>query len=183
MATSPVQFFPTQPRPSYKIWLPVLCGLMVICFESTPQMGGSTTGKWLTELWPRMLAKWEPATFGLVHHLLRKLGHLTGYGTLGLLLRRAWHSSMRMYLKLMGSRLIFASSTLSVLFTFVVGCLDEWHQSILPGRSSSFRDVLIDTSGAILFNVIFWTVRLVRRRTLLRRQADLRRSTLLVSGI
>jgi VanZ family protein len=173
MATPAVQFLPYQTpqrRPFYHVWFPVLCGLAVICFESPQMMAGSTTGRWLTDLWPRMLAKWEPATYGVVHHLLRKLGHLTGYGTLGMLFRRAWHSSIRIYLHIVGSRVLFAASALSVLGTFLVGCLDEWHQSILPGRSSSFHDVLIDTSGALLFNGIFWTTRYLRRRALQKRQ-------------
>jgi VanZ family protein len=169
MATPAVQFFPYQTtlrRPFYRVWLPVLCGLTVICFESTTVMGGSTTGRWLTSIWPRILGEANSPFFGAVHHFLRKLGHFTGYGTLGLLLRKAWHQSVRIYLKMVGSRLMFAASVLSVFFTFLVGCLDEWHQSILPGRTSTFRDVLIDTSGALLFNAIFWVVRARRRGAL-----------------
>lgn len=152
-------------RPSPKVWIPVLIGLAVIGFESTPMGGGQTTGAFLKDLWPRMLAKWEPSTFGEVHHLMRKLGHFTGYGMLGLLLRKAWHHSVQLYLSIVGSQLMFAASALSVSFTFLVGCLDEWHQSTLPGRSSSGRDVLIDTGGALLFNAIFWVTRYLRRRS------------------
>jgi VanZ family protein len=176
MATPVVQFPPyqTSQRPAFfQVWLPVLCGLAVICCESTQMMGASTTGKWLSDLWPRMLAKWEPMTCDAVNHVLRKLGHITGYGTLGLLLRRAWQSSIRIYLHIVGSRLLFAASALSVLFTFIVGGLDEWHQSMLPGRTSSFHDVLVDTSGALLFNVIFWTTLYLRRRAAQRRQLQL----------
>jgi len=171
MAASPSAVFalypPARPqRLSPKVWIPVLVGLAVICFESTPIMGGDRTGKWLTEIWPAVLAKSDPTAFGLVHHLLRKLGHFTGYGTLGLLLRKAWHQSVRIYLKLVGSPLMFAASALSVVFTFVVGSLDELHQSMLPNRTCTFRDVLIDTSGALIFNAIFWAIRARRRGAL-----------------
>jgi VanZ family protein len=169
MAASPssrVLFLSPQPRLSPKEWVPVLVGLAVICCESTPFMGGDHTGRWLMQIWPRTFAHAAPTAFGWVHHLLRKLGHFTGYGTLGLFMRRAWHHSVRIYLKIVGSRLMFAASALSVFFTFLVGCLDEWHQSMLPNRSSAFHDVLIDTSGALMFNAIFWIIRARHRGTL-----------------
>lgn len=169
MATSPVQFFPRPlpvQRPFYKVWIPVLCGLTLICCESTPVMGGGTTGRWLTDIWPRILGQANTPFFGEVHIFLRKLGHFTGYGTLGLLLHKAWYRSVRFYMQMFGSQLMLAASALSVAFTFLVGSLDEWHQSILPGRTSSCRDVIIDTSGALLFNVVFWLLRARRRRTM-----------------
>jgi VanZ family protein len=171
MATPAVQFFPYQTplqRPSYRIWIPVLIGLSIICCESTPAMGGNETGKWLSEIWPAILGKVDTNFIGTVNQALRKVGHFTGYGILGLFLLKAWHRSVRTYMKMMGGQLIFAGSALSVSFTFLVGSLDEWHQKFMPGRVSSCRDVLIDTSGALLFNLIFWLVRYLRRRSLLR---------------
>jgi VanZ family protein len=170
MATSAVQFFPNQttlPRPFYQVWLPVFCGLTLICFESTPIMGGHETGRWLTDIWPSILGQANTPFFGAVHHFLRKLGHFMGYGTLGFFLLKAWHRSVRSYMRMMGGQLMFAASALSVSFTFLVGSLDEWHQSFMPGRTSTCRDVLIDTSGALLFNAIYWISRYVRRRSLL----------------
>jgi len=160
-ATHPVPFFQSETTslsPLHQVWLPVLCGLTVICFESTAMMGSNNTGRWLTDIWPKSLGPANSPFFGVVHHLLRKLGHFTGYGALSLLLRRAWYHSVRTYLKMIGRRLMFAAFALSVSFTFLVGCLDEWHQSFIPNRTSSGRDVLIDTGGALLFNLIFWFV-------------------------
>lgn len=39
---------------------------------------------------------------------------------------------------------------------------DEWHQSFVPGRSPSLRDVLIDAAGAATALLIMWLLR--RRR-------------------
>jgi VanZ family protein len=167
MATPAIQFIPyqtTSRRPFYfQVWFPVLCGLTLICLESTPMMGGSNTGRLLTSIWPKILGQANTPFFGVVHHLLRKIGHFTGYGTLGLFLLKAWHRSVRTYMKMFGSQLMFAASILSVSFTFLIGSLDEWHQSFIPGRTSTCTDVLIDTSGALLFNIIFWTMRARRR--------------------
>ena len=49
--------------------------------------------------------------------------------------------------------------------------MDEWHQSVLPGRTSSVYDVFLDTFGAILFNVILLMVLARRRRMMVESQA------------
>lgn len=36
-----------------------------------------------------------------------------------------------------------------ILWVFISALLDEWHQSFVPGRYCSFKDVLIDTCGGI----------------------------------
>lgn len=41
----------------------------------------------------------------------------------------------------------------SILLAFLYACSDELHQYFVPGRSSEFRDVCIDTCGAI-FGII-----------------------------
>jgi VanZ family protein len=114
---------------------------------------------WQTVLGPNDLAYVEP-----VNHYLRKAGHFTGYGTLALFIRRAWYATIRAYLAIAHSFLPAVVTTLSVASTFLLGSLDEWHQKFLPGRSSTFYDVMIDTSGALLFNAAFWGFRIYRRR-------------------
>jgi VanZ family protein len=44
-----------------------------------------------------------------------------------------------------------------VLFCFLYGLSDEFHQSFIPGRFVSGWDVLADTSGAVL--VVLWWMR------------------------
>jgi VanZ family protein len=151
-------------------WIAVCCGVAVICVESSPIGGGNNTGRLLHDIWPNQLARnWSPAAFGVVHHLLRKLGHFTGYGTLSLLLNKAWRRSVQFYLGIIGGQLRVAASLLAVAFTFFVGCMDELHQKIVPGRTSTFRDVLIDTSGALCFNLVLWAIRARRRGKMLAR--------------
>lgn len=51
---------------------------------------------------------------------------------------------------------------LSILVVFLYACSDEFHQSFIPGRGPSFRDVLIDTSGGLVsagFIFIFTKIR------------------------
>jgi VanZ family protein len=173
MSASPLITPSLPPHPAIRrslryAWIAVCCGVAVICVESSPFGGGNNTGRLLHDLWPNQLARnWNPAAFGLVHHLLRKLGHFTGYGTLSLLFNNAWHRSARFYLGIIGGQLRFAAYTLAVAFTFFIGCMDEWHQKIVPGRTSTFHDVLIDTSGALCFNIVLWAIRIHRRRKII----------------
>jgi VanZ family protein len=132
-------------------WLPASLGLLVICAESTPVMAGGNTSRWLLELCHALWGQTDGATFETTHLLLRKIGHFCGYGTLGLLFFRGWHSSLRRLWQGLPSSLRFAAASMAVLSTFIVACLDEWHQSFLPGRVSSPHDVAIDTAGAIAF--------------------------------
>lgn len=39
---------------------------------------------------------------------------------------------------------------LAVLFSFVYACSDEFHQRFIPGRAGLWRDVFLDTSGAMV---------------------------------
>jgi VanZ family protein len=51
---------------------------------------------------------------------------------------------------------------LSILVVFLYACSDEFHQSFIPGRGPSFKDVLIDTSGGLVaagFIFIFAKIR------------------------
>jgi VanZ family protein len=70
--------------------------------------------------------------------MLRKLAHMALYAVLTVLLFRALRTHM-------------ASNThallLAVLVAGVYACSDEWHQTVVPGRVGSLRDVGIDTLG------------------------------------
>ena len=49
---------------------------------------------------------------------------------------------------------------LTVLVSFIYAALDEWHQTFVSGRTGSFRDVMIDTCGALLgVAIVFFFVR------------------------
>lgn len=68
---------------------------------------------------------------------VRKSAHFTAYAILGFL---SWFA---LYGFKKGYRYAAA-----VGFSFLYACSDEIHQYFVPGRSSEFRDVLIDTGGA-----------------------------------
>jgi VanZ family protein len=54
---------------------------------------------------------------------------------------------------------------LALLSTLLLASWDEWHQSFLPGRTSSPKDVALDFCGAVVAQlVLFWIAILAHRR-------------------
>jgi VanZ family protein len=49
------------------------------------------------------------------------------------------------------------------VFTALVASLDEWHQTFLPSRTGAFRDVVLDTIGALCMQAV--VIAVVRYRS------------------
>jgi VanZ family protein len=127
---------------SLRTWLPVAFWLGVIALES--MVGSSAnTGSILERVAHWLFGNFSQSRFDLVHHIIRKTGHFLGYGILGYLWLRAFTRSLDHTSRL-------KCALLAIICTFVVASLDEWHQSFSPGRTATFRDVLLDTSGALV---------------------------------
>ena len=91
------------------------------------------------------------------HGLLRKLAHFTEFMTLGLCLRWLWG----MVLQKLPKQLI-----LSLSAAFLTACIDETIQAFVPGRGPGFRDVMIDTAGAVLGIMILTLIHYSKSRKL-----------------
>lgn len=148
-------------------WLPVLLSLIFVCFTSTTFMGGSHTQVVVNAVWKAAFGAWHFNQTGLVNEVLRKTGHFFGYGMIGLFFRNAWYSTARAVTSMLRSWLMPFSAGLAVASTFLVGCLDEWHQRYLPGRVGCLRDALLDSAGALFLNLLVWAIVARRRRKIL----------------
>jgi VanZ family protein len=114
-----------------------------------------------------------PHTFRLVHPILRwlfphvsqesvravvlvvrKCAHLSEYAVLALLLWRAWQHTLRQNIQPWHSREAALALAVSVLYA----ASDEYHQSFVPSRGASLRDVLIDAVGAALGLLVAYLV-------------------------
>ncbi len=149
------------------VWLPVVVWLAVIFVESTDLMSSTNTGHILYSFLTRLFGPIDPAHFAVFHAIVRKVGHFTGYGILGLLFFRAIR---RTVLELKPAATLTRETTRQRLFrwaceavfcTFVVAALDEWHQTFLPSRTGAFHDVVLDTLGAVVL-VLFVAFRYSR---------------------
>lgn len=76
---------------------------------------------------------------GLAEFLIRKSAHMFLYFALAILL----------YMGIKGRRNTIDYSCAFILTT-LYACTDEFHQLFIPGRSGEFRDVLVDSIGALI---------------------------------
>lgn len=132
-----------------RVWWPVAVGLLVILAESTEMMGADHTSGPLRRLFEWIFGHIGDASWDMVHHFIRKTGHFTGYGAIGLAWLRAW------WMTLPHSRFL-QDSLLALLGTATVASLDEWHQTYLPNRTGTPVDVLLDCCGALTLQLIVY---------------------------
>lgn len=95
----------------------------------------------------------SPTNYAFIELCIRKLAHMTIYFVLSvtIMLFLFTFSKMKMWFRMV----------CSLAFCFGYACLDEFHQSFVAGRGPSFKDTLIDTSGAIigiLFSIVIYCI-------------------------
>jgi VanZ family protein len=129
-----------------KAWIALILWLVVIAIESTSYLSSRNTSHFLFPLM-HFLFGIDEAGFEPYHTFIRKSGHVFGYGLLSILLFRAWRETLP---EESGTRWTFRWANIAVLGTCLVASLDEWHQSFLPTRTGTVRDVILDTSAGIV---------------------------------
>ena len=134
-------------RTTLRLWLPPLLWTAVILTASSASFSSANTGPVLAKLINAIFPV-SPDTFAALHFLIRKAGHLAGYGILGALVLRAIRAERP------GWKVSWAIA--AIAFAAVVASLDEWNQSFIPSRTAAPQDVLIDTLGATLAQVLFF---------------------------
>jgi VanZ family protein len=133
----------------YKYWLPVLFWLTVIAIESF-SLSSNLTGSWLARIFAALHIRMSAEEFAKLHHYLRKIGHVTGYGILCLLLFRAWFHTLSQDVSNRVRNLRARCAALAIGITLLTAVLDEWHQSFDPSRTASLRDIGLDVGGGFL---------------------------------
>ena len=115
-----------------KAWGPVVCWMALMFFGSTDMMSADHTSRFLTPFlrWLDPQISWR--TIAQVHFFVRKAAHVTEYAILTGLIFRALRWSIR---GLWRRRPACAGSGSALC------AADEFHQSFVPSRTSSARDV------------------------------------------
>jgi VanZ family protein len=144
-------------------WIPALFGIAVIVCESTAMMSSDHTSRWLLPLWIKLFGPITPERWEIVHHYIRKTGHFIGYGCVSLGFFNAWRVTLEGHWPVWRQRFRFAAG-LALLSTLLLATWDEWHQSFIPGRTSSARDVLLDFCGALAAHLVLLCLFLAFRR-------------------
>lgn len=131
-------------------WFPLVLWMAIIVVGSTDRMSGERTSRllgpilrWIKpDISAESLARWQ--------FLIRKTTHVIEYGILGFLAARTFGGSK--------SQSGFSVAIWAWLFCAAFAALDEFHQSFVPSRESSLRDVGLDVLGASLGIALIWTL-------------------------
>jgi len=164
--------------------MPALFWLVVIALESTRIFTSDATGNWIG----RIIMWLHPVNIQQIifaNYFLRKLGHFTGYALLSAFFFHGWMETVNYqtyellrragkYLQL-PRRWHMRAAVLAVLCTILVASMDEFHQSLLPGRTGTYRDVILDTMGAAFAQIallIYWSRNRTREAYTISRQRN-----------
>lgn len=142
--------------------LAILCMIMIFCFSLENSDESSETSMKLTDTAvhivvddfedlpeKKQLTILDKATF-----IIRKSAHFSLFAMLGFLVSMS-----------VGRRKFFSiASAGAVIFCFLYAVSDEFHQSFVPGRSCEFRDMMIDTSGAVTGMLISMAIMFIFRK-------------------
>lgn len=145
-------------------WWPVALSATVVALSSSTWMGSDHTSAPLRWVWQLGFGPVPDARWDVIHAIIRKTGHFTGYGLIGLAWLRAWRMTLSelSYLK---------DAMLAVLGAALLASCDEFHQTFLPNRTGSPWDVLLDCSGSLAMCLIVYIFATAFRSASLKRAA------------
>ena len=123
-------------------WLAVAVWILVIFLFSHQAYSGAITEEYLHD----------------ANIPIRKLAHITEFAVLFLLARNAMSQT--------GFSSGWGNTRLCItayLFTLANALFDEWHQSLVPGRSATLSDAAVDMCGAMLAWLVVYVLAKFRK--------------------
>jgi VanZ family protein len=140
---------PTSSPRKLLAWLPTVLWLCVLAAFSSDTFSAEHTGNILLKIIHALFGPISHHRFVQIHFLVRKAAHFASYGLLSALAFFAWRATWPA-----PRQWSFRWAALGLLTAFIAGSLDEFHQSFVPSRTSTFHDVLLDTAGALFFQLV-----------------------------
>jgi VanZ family protein len=159
------------PRQKLWYWAPTLLWLCLLASFSTDIFSAEHTGHILWKIVHVFIPGISLGHFNTMHFLVRKTAHFSSYGLLSFFAFFSWRATLpaRDYpsTRTPGvpgtpARWTLRWCNLALLLTLLAASLDEFHQSFLPSRTASVRDVMLDMLGAFFFQIVI--VLFVRRK-------------------
>ena len=131
-----------------RYWLPAIAVAIVISVFSTHYFSGEQTARVIIPILGWLFPSASHHMLHLMHVGIRKAAHVTEFGVFSVAVFHGVRAERS------GWRLKWAAVTLLIAVSYAG--LDEWHQSFVPLRDARFRDVLIDSTGAVLAQIFVW---------------------------
>ena len=127
-------------------WVLLLLGLIWVL--STLLFSSDSTSRLIIPALRKLVPGLTGHELHKVHYWFRKLAHVCVYFLLSLVLLRTFNRGRQ------GWR--FSSSLAVMGLVILIAFLDELHQWFVPGRGSSFKDVILDSLAAALAQIFVW---------------------------
>jgi VanZ family protein len=124
--------------------MPALAWMVLIFLGSSDVLSAEHTSRFLVPFLHWLNPQMSIAAIVSIQTVIRKLGHVTEYAILAVLLWRALRSGQNLRSRI--AILFFAVWIACAIFAVS----DEFHQSFVPSRTASAHDVMIDTCGALI---------------------------------
>lgn len=140
-----------------KYWFPAICVAILISLFSTHYFNGEQTARVILPLLRWLFPSASHRLLHLMHFVIRKTAHVTEFAVFSIAVFHGVRGERR------GWRLEWAVITLLIAASYAG--LDEWHQSFVPLREARFRDVLIDSAGALFAQVLVWSYARLNRNS------------------
>ena len=131
-----------------KHWLPVLIWLGIMFVGSTDLLSAEQTSRFLVPFLRWLKPDISNETLAQINFYVRKLGHISEYATLAMLLWRAVRSATNLRMK---KSIVFVAVWLAC---GIFAASDEFHQTFIASRTATSSDVAIDLCGAFIGLII-----------------------------
>jgi VanZ family protein len=141
-------------RGRVSVYAPLFLWIAVIFFLSSQQGSMSKTSVFIRPILLLLFPGASEETLKIYHGYVRKFAHFAEYFALAFFAFRAFSSPAN---EILQKYRYFVS----LILVFTIALLDEFNQSFLASRTSSFWDVLLDAAGGLTMLMIlyFWNLR------------------------
>ncbi|CCJ32809.1 VanZ family protein [Caloramator australicus] len=138
----------------YIKWILVfIWAIVIFIFSSQNGEISSQNNRFIIELFKKIGIDINTLFSVNADFIVRKMAHFTEYFIFYLLLFNA----------LIDDFIFNKSLLISIIITFIYSVSDEFHQSFVPGRSPTYKDVLIDTAGGLVCMIFIYLWNLIRK--------------------
>jgi VanZ family protein len=135
-----------------KTWTAATLWLGLIAIESTNLLSADNTSRILYPIF-HFFTGVDAVRFVVWDYWIRKVGHFVGYFGLSLLLFAAWRATLRLPQM---PRWALRWAIVAFFMSVFVAALDEWHQTYLISRTGSLHDVLLDSTGILIAQMLIF---------------------------
>lgn len=129
-------------------WLPAILVAALISTFSTHYFSDQQTARVIVPILRFFFPHASAHLIRLMHIGIRKLAHITEFGAFSITVFHGIRAGRQ------GWRWTWALATFVIAVAYAG--FDEWHQSFVPIRHASARDVAIDAFGALLAQGLVW---------------------------